>query len=91
MIGDFVVAIFNPQSKERYWQLRKTIDMFLKYRSKNTPVLVARQVGRNHQHKRFFNLENIPIDEVDMLSIIIIGNSSTKLVDKYLISPRGYL
>ena len=91
LIGDFVVAIFNPQSKERNWQLRKTIDMFLKYRSKNTPVLVARQVGRNHQHKRFFNLENIPIDEVDMLSIIIIGNSSTKLVDKYLISPRGYL
>jgi len=91
LIGDFVVAIFNPQSNERNWQLKKTIDMFLQYREKNTPVLVARQVGRNEQKKRFFNLESIPIHEIDMLSIIIIGNSTTKLVDDYLISPRGYL
>ncbi len=91
LAGDFVVAIFNPQSNERNWQLRKAIDMFLNFRSRNTPVLVARQVGRKQQKKRFFNLANIPIDEIDMLSILIIGNSTTKLVDDYLISPRGYL
>ncbi len=91
LIGDFVVAIFNPQSNERNWQLRTTIEMFLKFRAKTTPVLVARQVGRNQQKKRIFNLDTIPIDEIDMLSIIIIGNSSTKLVNNFLISPRGYL
>jgi len=90
LVGDFVVAIFNPQSNERNWQLRKTIDMFLKVRSKKTPVLVARQVGRNQQKKRFFSLDNIPIKEIDMLTIIIVGNSSTKLINGYLISPRGY-
>ena len=91
LVGDFVVAIFNPRSNQRDWQLRKTIDMFLQIRSKNTPVLVARQVGRDKQEKRFFNLDEIPINEIDMLSIIIIGNSSTKLVNNFLISPRGYL
>ncbi len=91
LMGDFVVAIFNPQSSERNWQLKKTIDMFLKFRSKSTPVLVARQVGRNQQQKRFFNLNEIPFAEIDMLSIIIIGNSSTRLIDGNLISPRGYL
>ena len=91
LVGDFVVAIFNPRSNQRDWQLRKTIDMFLQIRSKNTPVLVARQVGRDKQEKRFFNLDEIPINEIDMLSIIIIGNSSTKLNNDYLISPRGYL
>ncbi len=91
LVGDFVVGIFNPQSNGRNWQLRKTIDMFLRVRKKSTPVLVARQVGRNQQEKRFFSLESIPIHQIDMLSIIIIGNSSTKLIDDYLISPRGYL
>jgi len=91
LVGDFVVAIFNPRSNQRDWQLRKTIDLFLQIRSKNTPVLVARQVGRDKQEKRFFHLDEIPINEIDMLSIIIIGNSSTKLNNDYLISPRGYL
>ena len=91
LVGDFVAAIFNPQSNDRNWQLRTTIEMFLKFRAKTTPVLVARQVGRNQQKKRIFNLDSIPIDEIDMLSIIIIGNSSTKLVNNFLISPRGYL
>lgn len=91
LVGDFVVVIFNPQSHDRNWQLRTTIEMFLKFRSKTTPVLVARQVGRNQQKKRIFNLDTIPIDEIDMLSIVIIGNSSTKLVNNFLISPRGYL
>ena len=91
LVGDFVAVIFNPQSNDRNWQLRTTIEMFLKFRAKTTPVLVARQVGRNQQKKRIFNLDSIPIDEIDMLSIIIIGNSSTKLVNNFLISPRGYL
>jgi len=91
LVGDFVAVIFNPQSKDRNWQLRTTIAMFLKFRAKTTPVLVARQVGRNQQKKRIFDLDSIPIDEIDMLTIIIIGNSSTKLVNNFLISPRGYL
>jgi len=91
LVGDFVTVIFNPQSNERNWQLRTTIEMFLKFRAKTTPVLVARQVGRNQQKKRIFNLDSIPIDEIDMLTIIIIGNASTKLVNNFLISPRGYL
>ncbi len=91
LVGDFVAVIFNPQSNERNWQLKTTIEMFLTYRSKTTPVLVARQIGRDQQKKRIFNLDSIPIHEIDMLSIIIIGNSSTKLVNDFLISPRGYL
>ena len=91
MVGDFVVAIFNPQSKERNWQLRKVINICLNFRKKDTPVLIARQVGRAKQNKRLVNLDSIPIDEIDMLTIIIIGNSSTKLVDECLISPRGYI
>ena len=91
LLGDFVIAIFNPRSLGRKWQLRKTIDLCLKYRQSNTKVLVSRQVGRENQSKSFFNLDSIPYEEIDMLSLIIIGNSKTTLVDEIFLTPRGYL
>ena len=91
LLGDFVIALFNPQSIERNWQLKRAVELCLGYRSGNTPVMVGRQVGRQNQSKKFFTLNNIPFKEIDMLSIIIIGNSQTTLVDEILITPRGYL
>ena len=91
LLGDFVIVFFNPQSIERNWQLKSAIDLCLKSRNGNTPVLIGRQVGRESQSKKFFTLNNIPIKEIDMLSIIIIGNSQTTLVDEIFLTPRGYL
>ncbi len=91
LLGDFVIALFNPQSIERNWQLKSVIDTCLKSRHSDTPVLIARQVGRDNQTKKFFTLNTIPLKEIDMLSIIIIGNSQTTLVDEIFLTPRGYL
>ena len=91
LLGDFVIALFNPQSIERNWQLKSVIDQCLKSRKGDTPVLIARQVGRENQSKKFFTLNNIPFKEIDMLSIIIIGNSQTTLVEGIFLTPRGYL
>ena len=91
LLGDFVIAIFNPQSIDRNWQLESAIKLCLKSRSGDTPVLIARQVGRENQSKRFFTLKTIPIKEIDMLSILIIGNSQTTLLDEIFLTPRGYL
>ncbi len=91
LLGDFVIAIFNPQSLERNWQLKRAIELCLGYRSGNTPVLVGRQVGRENQSKSFFSLDSMPLQDIDMLSIIIIGNSKTTLVDEIFLTPRGYL
>ncbi len=91
LIGDFVIAFFNPQSIERNWQLKSAIDLCLKSRQCDTPVLIARQVGRENQSKKFFTLKTIPIKEIDMLSIIIIGNSQTTLINEIFLTPRGYL
>jgi len=91
LLGDFVIAIFNPQSLERTWQLKRAIELCLEYRPINTPVLVGRQVGRENQSKKFYSLASIPLKDIDMLSIIIIGNSKTTLVDDIFLTPRGYL
>ena len=89
--GDFVIAIFNPKSRERDWQFESAINLCLNSRPGATPVLIARQVGRENQSKKFFTLNSIPFEEIDMLSIIIIGNSKTTLVDDIFLTPRGYL
>ncbi len=91
LLGDFVIAFFNPQSIERNWQLKSAIDLCLKSRQGDTPVLIARQVGRENQSRKFFTLNTIPFKEIDMLSIIIVGNSQTTLVDEIFLTPRGYL
>jgi len=91
LVGDFVIALFNPQSIERNWQLKSAIDLCLGSRQGDTPVLIARQVGRENQTAKFFTLNTIPFKEIDMLSIIIIGNSQTTLVDEIFLTPRGYL
>jgi len=91
LVGDFVIALFNPQSIERNWQLKSAIDLCLKSRKGDTPVLIARQVGREDQSKNFSTLNTIPFEEIDMLSIIIIGNSQTTLIDEIFLTPRGYL
>ncbi len=91
LLGDFVIALFNPQSIERNWQLKSAIDLCLQSRSVDTPVLIARQVGRENQSKKFFTLNTIPFKEIDMLSIIIVGNSQTTLIDEIFLTPRGYL
>ena len=91
LLGEFVIALFNPQSVERNWQLKSVIELCLKSRRGDTPVLIARQVGRENQSKKFFTLKTIPFEEIDMLSIIIIGNSQTTLVDEIFLTPRGYL
>jgi cobalt-precorrin 5A hydrolase/precorrin-3B C17-methyltransferase len=91
LLGEFVIALFNPQSIERNWQLKSTIDLCLKFRKGDTPVLIARQVGRENQSKKFFTLNTIPLKEIDMLSIIIIGNSQTTLKEEIFLTPRGYL
>ncbi len=88
--GDFVTNVYNPKSKDRYWQLHRLREIFLQYRSKDTPVAIVRQAGREEQNIILTNLQDLNIDKVDMFTIIIVGNSQTFTADKMMITPRGY-
>ena len=63
--GDFVIAIFNPKSIKRDWQLKKTVDLLLEFRKPSTPVAVARQLGREAESLGLYTLENLPFDMVN--------------------------
>lgn len=89
--GDFVTAIYNPKSNERYWQLYRLREIFLQEgRSSDTPVGYVRQAGRADEHITVTTLGDFNPDEVDMFTVVIIGNSQTYLRDNKMITPRGY-
>jgi cobalt-precorrin 5A hydrolase/precorrin-3B C17-methyltransferase len=88
--GDFVVALYNPRSRGRAWQLERARELLLEGRPAATPVLLARQLGRSEEALSFHQLAELPCDQVDMLTLVLIGNSSTYLRDGRMVTPRGY-
>ncbi|MBQ7443854.1 MAG: precorrin-3B C(17)-methyltransferase [Bacteroidaceae bacterium] len=77
-VGDFVTAIYNPRSHERYWQLHRLRELFLaEGRSPSTPVGIVRQAGREGQQVRLATLATLDVDAIDMFCVLIIGNSQT--------------
>ena len=89
-VGDFVTAVYNPRSHGRYWQLYRLQELFLKYRATETPVGYVRQAGREDQTINVTSLGTFDPEEVDMFTVIIIGNSQSYVADGKFITPRGY-
>ena len=88
--GDFVVALYNPRSQGRDWQLGQARELLLQERPGDTPVLIARQLGRREEELSLHTLADLPLERVDMLTLVLIGNSSTYVQDGLMVTPRGY-
>lgn len=89
-MGDFVTAIYNPKSHGRYWQLYRLQELFLKERAAETPVGYVRQAGRPEQEVKVTTLGAFDPEDVDMFTVILIGNSQSYLAGDKIITPRGY-
>ncbi|MBW2708828.1 MAG: precorrin-3B C(17)-methyltransferase, partial [Deltaproteobacteria bacterium] len=88
---DFVLIIYNPKSKKRDWQLGSVRDAILKYRDGDTPVGIVRNAAREGESVRITTLSQIDESAVDMLSILLVGNSKTCIMGGKMVTPRGYL
>ena len=88
--GDFVTAIYNPKSHGRYWQLYRLVELFLQVRSVETPVGYVRQAGRDDEEIKITTLGAFDPEDIDMFTVILIGNSHSYIVDGKMITPRGY-
>ncbi len=89
--ADFVLAIYNPRSKSRPDLLEKAREILLGERSPQTPVAIIRRAMREGQWKCVTTLGGMPVEEVDMQSVVIVGNSSTYMWKGWMVTPRGYL
>ena len=89
-VGDFVTAVYNPKSHGRYWQLYRLQELFLRVRSADTPVGYVRQAGREEQEVKVTTLGAFDPEDIDMFTVILIGNSQSYIADDKIITPRGY-
>ncbi len=89
-MADFITAIYNPKSEGRYWQLYRLIELFLQERDPQTPVGFVRQAGREEQKVTITTLAEFDPEQVDMFTVVLIGNSQTYRFDNKMITPRGY-
>ncbi|HZV05293.1 MAG TPA: precorrin-3B C(17)-methyltransferase [Gemmataceae bacterium] len=88
--ADFVLALLNPQSARRGWQLRRAQEILLQARSPETPTGIVRQAYRPSQSIEITTLGRLTESNVDMFSTVIIGNSQTRRFGDKLVTPRGY-
>ncbi len=88
--ADFITAIYNPKSVKRYWQIDRLRELFLKEREANTPVGIVRQAGREDQEVTYTTLAEFDAEQIDMFTMVIIGNSQTFTTRNRMITPRGY-
>ena len=90
--GDFVVALYNPRSKRRQSQLLEAREILLEHRQGDTPVGLVGDAFRPGQRVKLTTLQDLEKDAefVDMVTIVVIGNSTTYLHGGRVITPRGY-
>ena len=92
--GDFVIAFYNPVSLKRRTLLAEARDILLQHRPADTPVMLASSLGRPEEHVRYRKLSELEVDEVDMLTVVLIGSSNSKLAQlgegPRMYTPRGY-
>ncbi|MBW6409228.1 precorrin-3B C(17)-methyltransferase [Clostridium weizhouense] len=88
--GDFVISLYNPKSKGRDKYLGECMEIIKEFRKDSTPVAVVRNALREGQSYTLCEIKDFNDEIVDMMSIVIIGNSKSFLKDGCFITPRGY-
>jgi precorrin-3B C17-methyltransferase len=88
--GDFVVALYNPRSRNRTRQLPHARELLLKHRAPGTPVGLVDRAFRPEERVWQTTLAELSGEGVGMETLIVIGNSQTRVVNGRLVTPRGY-
>lgn len=92
--GDFVIAFYNPVSMRRRTLLAEARDILLAHRPADTPVMLASSLGRPEENVRYRRLADLDVDEVDMLTVVLVGSSHSRLAQlgegPRMYTPRGY-
>jgi precorrin-3B C17-methyltransferase len=88
--ADFVVALYNPKSSKRVRQIEEAQEIFLKYRSGDTPVGIVKSAMREGETIVLSTISDMLSHPIGMLTTILIGNSQTRFFQNRMVTPRGY-
>ncbi|KMO39004.1 precorrin-3B C17-methyltransferase [Methylobacterium variabile] len=90
LVADLVVALYNPISRARPWQLGAALALAAEHRAPDTPVILARAVGRPDETIRVLPLAEAGAAEADMATLVMIGASATRLIPREGQAPFVY-
>ncbi len=90
--GDFVIAFYNPVSSRRRRQLGQAKAILLRHRPADTPVVLARMLGRDGEAVTTLRLDELDPERVDMMTLVVVGSSATRTTKAggRVYTPRGY-
>ena len=88
--ADFVVALYNPASNRRRTQLVRAMEIFAAHRQPQTPIAVGRRLGRSGEQLQVGPIVAFDTSDVDMLSLVIVGSTTTRMHGGWVFTPRGY-
>ncbi|WP_433236633.1 precorrin-2 C(20)-methyltransferase [Streptosporangium sp. CA-135522] len=93
--ADLVLAIYNPASKSRTWQVAAARDLLLEHRAPQTPVVIGRDVGGAGESMTVTTLAELDPATVDMRCLLLVGSSTTRVVERgdggqVVFTPRRY-
>jgi cobalt-precorrin 5A hydrolase/precorrin-3B C17-methyltransferase len=93
--GDFVISFYNPRSLKRRDQLERAFAILKNHRPPDTPVVIASNLGRPEEKTKIVKFADFNPDEVDMLTLVMVGSSQSKSFMRgdgktYAYTPRGY-
>lgn len=88
--ADFVVCFYNPRSKGRADHLKHALEIMMPYKSPETPIGIVKDVGRKGERKILTTMAEINYEDIDMTTMVIVGNKETRVAGDKMITPRGY-
>ncbi len=90
--GDFVLVFYNPKSRRRKNQLKEALSLVKSFRAPQTPLALVKGAFRKEEKLLLTTLENAEevISLADMASLVIVGNSLSRLIKGFFLTPRGY-
>ena len=89
--GDLVVVLYNPASARRRQPFEDALEILRQHRSPETPVGLVREAYRQDEDVMLTTLGELTVDQVDMRTVVVIGCSTTELLDGLMVTRRGYL
>lgn len=89
-MGDFGISLYNPSSKKRTDYLERACDILMEYKSPDTLCGTVCNIGREGEETEIMTLMELKEKRVDMFTTVFIGNSMTRQIEGYMVTPRGY-
>ena len=88
--ADMILCLYNPSSKKRAGYLKRACEIVMEYKSSETVCGFVKNMGRTGEETAVLTLAELRDSQADMFTTVFIGNSSTKVINGRMVTPRGY-